>query len=190
MRRPLTVGRATVQTSRFLHPNQSNRQREGPAAILNFMKQETLLPSHQWLDGAELLTKDKHISLFYKFLLLVETNKNKSLKGYNWGDLKRAVGNKIRINNSTHSSKKELNIPESIPKNSIYLNNTGSTAMCFIKSVRNAFAHNYIRYIPKKQLFEIYLPSKKKDTLRLHALLSFSNLKLIYDELEKQKNKK
>ena len=149
------------------------------------MKIKTELVSPRWSRTNDYLTKDSHIRLFHFVLLLVENDDPNRYKGYDWAKLKKTIGKSIAIFNST--KKQDLCIPATIDEDSIYFREKNNIAVNFLKSIRHAFAHNYIRYDEKKKMLEIYLPSYNRSYIRLHALISYKKLQRIIRELQSQK---
>ena len=161
------------------------RQRGQSGGTTLLMKRERELVSPPWNRSTDYLTKDSHIRLFHSVLLLVENDDPNKYKGYDWGKLKRAIGKSIIIQNNTKQN--IISIPDTLNDNSIYFKESNNIAANFIKSLRHAFAHNYVRYVDEKDMIEICLPTYDKKSIRLRSLISFRNLKKIIKELTIQK---
>jgi len=141
-----------------------------------------------WDRSKDFLTDEKHLKLFHTILVLVENDDANRLKGYDWKKLKKAIGKSVGIYNSTEQQ--EIYIPDCIDKDTVYFKEKNSVASNFIKSLRHAFAHNFVRYDATSDMIEICLPSYNKKSVRLRCLISYKKLCKIIKELKNQKKRK
>lgn len=131
---------------------------------------------------------DNHILLLYSALLLVENDDSSKLKGYHWKELKESVKKDLDIYNNT--AKFKITIPNEISLNTIYFSESNNIAANFLRNLRHAFAHNYIKYDKTNEALLIFLPDRTKQFMKLYANITVENLKKIIEILKKQPSNK
>lgn len=84
---------------------------------------------------------DKMLRALHEVLLSVENDEGQS-QGFCWSEIRNLRNEGVIVESNTKKSL--ITIPDNPVNESIYFRCSNSKGKCFIKSLRDAFAHNYI----------------------------------------------
>lgn len=121
------------------------------------------------------------LPFLYDILLIVENDESNYEKGYNWGFVKTHI-KRSRIEDSPIKISRILSGSDDCCLN---LKKGGSLASKFLKSVRDAFAHNSVKYDEEKEI--VIFDDENNKTRKLSGTIKLDSLKELISLIKESK---